>query len=124
MELVLGPGFRIIADILANGLESGFVADDVLAIIALPQSFIKWLPILFFYPSDIGISRHCLELLHHSRHRCTHIKRCFIDLEEGASMCAPSSRVVASSTVWSFWRIGLGGDIFRGIELSDVTFWS
>jgi hypothetical protein len=79
MELVLHPGFRIIANILANVLEGRFVSNDVLVIIALPQSFIKRLPILLFYPSDIGISRHCFEPLHHSRHRHTRIQGCFID---------------------------------------------
>jgi hypothetical protein len=61
MQLVLCPGFRVIADILPNALEGRFVADDVFVIIALPQSFIERLPIEFFYPSDAVIGRHSLE---------------------------------------------------------------
>ena len=65
--VVGGPARRVVADVLSDVVQFGFVTDDPLVIIALPQPAGERWPIPVFYAVDIGVGGHRFKPLHDLR---------------------------------------------------------
>ena len=66
-QFVQFPFGRIVANVLADAVQFGFVADDVFPVIALPQSAGKRRPTVSFDPIGVSFGGHGFEPVYNIR---------------------------------------------------------
>ena len=66
-QFVQLPFGGIVANVFADAVQFGFIADDVFPVIALPQSAGKRRPIVSFYTINVSFGGHGFEAVHNIR---------------------------------------------------------